>query len=330
MHKIILYIISVLTVFTSCTTTDVPDKVSLQPQVMNDSLLTTMPGDLLLIDDYLVWSDPFSDNKFLHVHRSSDGKYIGSMGQKGEGPQEFVSPLINRFSINRCIAAHDANGKTRGYLSIDSLIVGKEPFMSLADFDRNIRMAKLDEQLYLTETENGENDYFKVSSNGKKSTFGVYPIREVKHHMGTYKTYDKDRGLLAFGPFNFSYLALYKKEGDNFKLLWERMPEKENYSVVDGAIRFDRSVMGVRDICMTKDYIVTLERDREVDPLDERTVGRNASKCPRTVFVYDYDGKLLKIVNLGMPVMRIAADGRSNALYVIGVNPDFALAKYDL
>ena len=54
MHKIILYIISVLTVFTSCTTTDVPDKVSLQPQVMNDSLLTTMPGDLLLIDDYLV------------------------------------------------------------------------------------------------------------------------------------------------------------------------------------------------------------------------------------------------------------------------------------
>ena len=63
---------------------------------------------------------------------------------------------------------------------------------------------------------------------------------------------DKDRGLLAFGPFNFSYLALYKKEGDNFKLLWERMPEKENYSVVDGAIRFDRSVMGVRDICMTK------------------------------------------------------------------------------
>ena len=53
MHKIILYIISVLTVFTSCTTTDVPDKVSLQPQVMNDSLLTTMPGDLLLINDYL-------------------------------------------------------------------------------------------------------------------------------------------------------------------------------------------------------------------------------------------------------------------------------------
>ena len=46
--------------------------------------------------------------------------------------------------------------------------------------------------------------------------------------------------------------------------------------------------------------------------------------------VYDYNGKLLKIVDLGMPVMRIAADGRSNALYAIGVNSDFVLAKYDL
>lgn len=50
--------------------------------------------------------------------------------------------------------------------------------MSLSDFDRNIRMAKLDEQLYLTETENGENDYFKVSSNGKNLHLGF--IRFVK------------------------------------------------------------------------------------------------------------------------------------------------------
>ena len=72
MYKRIFYIIFILAMFASCTVTDVPGKVNLQPQVMNDSLLTTMPGDLLLIDDYLVWSDPFSDNKFLHVHRSSD------------------------------------------------------------------------------------------------------------------------------------------------------------------------------------------------------------------------------------------------------------------
>ena len=54
MYKIAFYIISVLTVFISCTSTDIPDKMSLQPQVMNDSLLTTMPGDLLLIDGLIL------------------------------------------------------------------------------------------------------------------------------------------------------------------------------------------------------------------------------------------------------------------------------------
>lgn len=105
---------------------------------MNNSLLMTMPDGLLLMGDYLVRSNSSSGDKSLHVHRSSDGKYIGSMGQKGGGLQEFISPLVNRFSINRCIVAHDANGKTGGCLPIDSLITGKEPFMSLPGFDRNI------------------------------------------------------------------------------------------------------------------------------------------------------------------------------------------------
>lgn len=35
----------------------------------------------------------------------------------------------------------------------------------------------------------------------------------MKHHMGTYKTYDKDRGLLAFGPFNFLIWLCIKRKG---------------------------------------------------------------------------------------------------------------------
>lgn len=49
--------------------------------------------------------------------------------------------------------------------------------------------------------------------------------------------------------------------------------------------------------------------------MDETTVGRDASKCPHTVFLYDYEGHLIKIVDLGMPIMRIAADRTSNVLY---------------
>lgn len=77
-------------------------------------------------------------------------------------------------------------------------------------------------------------------------------------------------------------------------------------------------------------YIITLERDRETDPMDETTVRRDISKCPRTVFLYDYTGRLLKIVDVGMPIMRIAANRNSNVLYMIGGNPDYVLAKCEL
>ena len=81
---------------------------------------------------------------------------------------------------------------------------------------------------------------------------------------------------------------------------------------------------------MSKDYIIALQRDYTVDDMDERKVGRDVSKCPRTVFLYDYDGNLRKIVDLGIPVMRIAADHRSNVLYAIGADPEYLLVKFEL
>lgn len=48
------------------------------------------------------------------------------------------------------------------------------------------------------------------------------------------------------------------------------------------------------------------------------------------LFLYDYDGNLKKIVDLGYPVLRIAADIKNNILYAIVVMEDFVLVKYEL
>lgn len=50
-----------------------------------------------------------------------------------------------------------------------------------------------------------------------------------------------------------------------------------------------------------------------------------------TIFLaclYDYGSRLVKVIDLGMPVVRIASDRRSNTLYAIGLNPDYMLVKY--
>ncbi len=128
MYKNII-IIFIFFLISSCQSkkTDI-QRINLQSQVLNDEIFTMMPGDLLLVDNYLVWSDPFARDYFLHIHNSSTGEELGVMGKVGEGPKEFVTPLINRYCINHQIFAVDANGRTAGYLSIDSLLNGKEPF----------------------------------------------------------------------------------------------------------------------------------------------------------------------------------------------------------
>ena len=62
MCKNIIIIASIAVfIFSSCSSnrTDV-QRLSLKSQVLNDEIFTMMPGDLLLADDYLVWSDPFA------------------------------------------------------------------------------------------------------------------------------------------------------------------------------------------------------------------------------------------------------------------------------
>ena len=129
---------------------------------------------------------------------------------------------------------------------------------------------------------------------------------------------------------DFPYLALYQQGEDEFSFVWEWRTDGDEYEIRNNEVIFDRRVKGVRGLCMSKDFIITLQRDRRKDDTDESTVGRDASKCPRTVFLYDYDGNLVKIVDLGIPVMRIASEEQSNTLYAIGVNPDFVLVKYEL
>jgi hypothetical protein len=80
-------------------------------------------------------------------------------------------------------------------------------------------------------------------------------------------------------------------------------------------------------MALTKDFIVTIQRDYEDDPTDESKVGRDIGKLPQTLFVYDYDGNLLKTINYSVPIGRIAGDIKTNTIYAIYADPDFKLGK---
>lgn len=110
------------------------------------------------------------------------------------------------------------------------------------------------------------------------------------------------------GSWSVNYFSCYKKNDDNFRLIWENR-EEYKYSENNNRIVFDNSRKGIYEMALTKDFIVTLQRDYVNDPTDESQVGRNFEKNPKTLFVYDYDGNLLKIIHYNVPIGRIAQNG---------------------
>lgn len=306
--------------------------VSATHEVLDDEIMTTMPGTLYVADDFLVWEDPFARDYFAHVHEKATGRKVGVMGKVGEGPREFITGELHSECIDNRFFAIDVNGNTCGFLSIDSLVQGKDTFVALSE-EEKAALPKMPERvkgLYIGTTKNGDKSYFKAMVQGKEVEFGKYPIPQAKQHVSGSMAYNQERGVLVYACSRFPYLVLYKRDGSEFSLAWENVSDGREYEVRDGEVIFDRRYGGIFGLCLSKDYIIALQRDRTKDDMDESTVGRDVKKCPHTVFLYDYAGNLQKIVDLGIPVMRIAAKENDNTLYAIGANPDYVLVKYDL
>lgn len=47
--------------------------------------------------------------------------------------------------------------------------------------------------------------------------------------------------------------------------MWEWRTDGDEYEIRNNEVIFDRRVKGVRGLCMSKDFIITLQRDRRKD-----------------------------------------------------------------
>ena len=59
--KIFIYASFLSTIIFACSTKNVNiERISLSPQIINDSLFTMLPGKILLCDPYIIWQDGFA------------------------------------------------------------------------------------------------------------------------------------------------------------------------------------------------------------------------------------------------------------------------------
>lgn len=327
-----LYLFIVFLLLSSCISKETKEviKTTSEFEVLNEELLTNFPGGIYLLDEDMVWFDPFSRNHFLHHLDKHTGLEINTFGDIGQGPNEFASPIVSDIIWNNCLYVSDANGNTKGYFSIDKADEIDDTFIKLGKKDSLIRSRgynkRLEDNLYLGVNRENEEGPYKLYANGEEKYFGKYLLPNEKKLTNSTLLYNSEKELLITGATAVNHFSCYKKEDDNFSLVWEKREDYE-YNINDGRVVFDRSRKGVYDMALTKDFIVAIQRDYENDPTDESGVGRDIGKLPQTLFVYDYDGNLIKVINYNVPVGRITGDINTNTIYAIYAEPDFKLGK---
>jgi hypothetical protein len=139
--------------------------------------------------------------------------------------------------------------------------------------------------------------------------------------------YHPTKQIFVYASNQNPYLAVYKRKDKSFSFAWEYQISQPHYSLHDHAIHWEsEQPCGIMGLCFCKDYIVCLLNELKMREVKRRDI----ATAPKAIYLFDYDGELIKILDLPVPSIRVASAIDSNVIYVVGLEPDFNIAKYDL
>lgn len=317
-----LMIFAFILVFAGCMNKKevVEEKATYQPVAEIES---RQPVGLYYDNGTIVWYEVRPRTHFLHIVDAQTGETLGSMARLGQGPEEFMNAVAGWAINDRCLHVFDINDTTRNaYLDLDSFLLKKDYYIPAEKIDKN--------KVFSVRKMNNSEKAFKANYRGKESEFGTYPIPDIPLlHTGGFG-YNPNNGALVYYLSDFPYLAMYQNEGGEFNNKWinsEITPYQKNS---DNKVVFDYPMRGIKRIAMLKDYIVGIQQTVARHEEKGAAKGLDVSKREQTVFVYNYDGELVRILDYGVPLLLLAGDVNSNTLYMIVADPEFRIVKSSL
>lgn len=334
-----IYLLSFVLFFFSCKErSNRTEYITLEGVLVNDSIYTRMPGSFFVLDDFLVWDDPFSFEDYIHYIDIETKKEVVAVGKKGQGPEEFVTPVLSP-AYDRNIFIYDLNSDKQALLITDSVMEKKGPYVFWGKNEEGkvTRKYNIGENRFIELNPASKEYLYRFISDGGDFSFGKPFINEpIENGYDVYQgeiRYNKHNNKLVYSNFMFPYISIYNYDDRNnsFSLANEVAGEFEYEIVNKKELKANRKQKGCMGLTLSKDFIIVHRRDYETDKVNEEEVSyQDFDKLPHTVFLYDYAGGLRYIVNLNIPVLRIASGMDNNTLYVMGISSEYVIMEYEL
>lgn len=308
------------------------ERVNLTPEVISDELFISRYSQLVKTSNHFYVCDVKEKDGFIKIY-NPDGSFNQSIGKIGNGPEEFTTPYMipykkdgiltwNKWGrFNSAISQNTENGMSLSPISIHFI---NDSVASLqTDLEGNFiayNPTKKDGIITLYSKEGKE-----IASAGKLP----YP-QEISNKQECFS------GNIMYNPYNkklvlalnqLPYAAVYQIKNNKITFLNEQEMGKAEYNISDNSMNIPHSGKDcLVGFCLTDDYIVSILNDPDYKE-DDRS---QTSPKRNTVGVYDYNLNLIKIVNLNMPRINLAAQGNDNCFYSIVLNPEYSIVKVDL
>ena len=317
---------------------------TLNGDLINDSIHTRMPGEIFILDDHIAWHDPFNSENFIHYIDKHTQKEVAAIGSIGQGPDEFSTPILSKTYDNNMLI-FELSGKKQAFFITESIIKKKQdPYFFLEEIENekiNTHTGKcnIDNNTIITFSPGDKDSMFTLSYSNSPTSFkfGRFFLHDkTRDAYSIYQGfigYNEQKNIFIYANRILSYISIYEysKQNKTLSLLKEVIEDYKYNNINYKQLTIDNSKRGCMGLALSKDFIVMQKRDYNSDNTNENDVSFNSfDKLPKTVFLYDYDGNLRHIVNLGVPILRIAANTKDNSLYIIAVDPEYVIMKYNL
>jgi len=312
--------------FLSCETREKDINIDIQfEKKLTGKMITALDtgcyDDMDIINSTLYLRN-FCGKTFFHLLDLSAENYRIDFGNRGQGPEEFNEPLLLRstndsvfmtFDINTCeIKSFKTNIKDctlqlLNIKNIDKSLRGSYEMFLLQNKDLIGIKTDMGKGLFFKYNSSSDEDLVWAINKRYKKLFNNLTMNQAVFSDAIWVHELKQKVAVAMKYYN--HLHFYTMDGALIKTL---SIGKKITPVIDKKHQIvkDESKYCFIDIYGTKDYIYALWLGKSFQQLEQ-----HAEKIQSGLFVFNWDGDLIKTFELDRTINRLAIDEQEQKLY---------------
>lgn len=302
-------------------------------------------GKITVIDTFLIVVSNQHDHFCKIYSISNDMKEVYSYGHIGNGPHEFIQPMLT-YSYNNTFGLNELNKQElaimcleteNGNISLKEKVRLKAPYkMKKGELNPpDFYFSRLDDTHYVSLLCGGNDSFFSLldSTLTHIDRFGESPIHEELPVFASRSRLKGDlaayNGTMVFATSNLPYLASYRLNKDKMQKQWSIFYDQTYYETRNGDLLFskEKTFGQMLDLKMDNKYIYVLYLDQL---LSEYDYNQTEKSCANKILIFDYQGNPITKLHLSCRIKKMAISSDRTKLFGLAQLPDPTLVEFKL